>query len=192
MPWERGGRQRWQRRVGAANWTCPNAEGKRVAAGKWTGGRSSERKSMEDRNRSYPRTIAIGMPFRPRRLGPTSSWPGPQASTRPEAKQVSRGDPAECSHINRLPRKAARGRSGWRPRIRSGSPIACQAGEPELRPGDPAGRFPLKGDGAAASSGVFLEGRRAPALGNRETRYQALRARSRIGGRSPRRLSERP
>jgi hypothetical protein len=64
---------------------------------------------MEDRNRSYPRTLAIGVPVKPRRLGPTSSWSGPPASTRPEAKQVTRGDPAECSHINRLPRKAARG-----------------------------------------------------------------------------------
>ena len=60
------------------------------------------RYTMEDRNRSYPRTLAIGVPVRPRRLGPPGSGPGPPASTRPEAKQVSRGDPAECSHIDRF------------------------------------------------------------------------------------------
>jgi hypothetical protein len=48
------------------------------------------------------------------------------------------------------------------------------------------------GAGGAAPSSLFLEVRRAPALRNRETSHQALRARWHIGARSPRRLSGRP
>jgi hypothetical protein len=58
----------------------------------WPPGKGSAaevQRESQRRNRSYPRTAAIGVPVRPRRMGPTSSGPGPPASKRPEAKQVS-------------------------------------------------------------------------------------------------------
>lgn len=106
---------------------------KERSPGKGTGGRSS----MEDVTEATRKLPQSACQSDPRPMEATSSRPGPPLSARPEAKQVSRSDPAECSHINRLPRKAARGRSGWLPRTRSERPIVCQVSEPEPHLGDP-------------------------------------------------------
>jgi hypothetical protein len=75
----------------------------------------------------------------------------------------------------------------------AGSSGRYEAGAEGLAPRPCAiASFAERGPAAPRHPTFFLEVRRAPALRNRETTYQALRARSHIGARSPRRLSGRP